>query len=71
MLSRHGARCEIDVLSRTMPKISDILNRHATDTGADMVVMGAYGHSRFREAILGGATRYMLEQATIPVLMAH
>ena len=45
--------------------------RHATDINADLIVMGAYGHSRFREAILGGATRYMLEQAKLPVFMAH
>lgn len=36
-----------------------------------MIVMGAYGHSRFRESILGGATRDMLEEVSIPVLMAH
>lgn len=71
MLSRHGVRCEIDVLSKTMPRVSDILNRHTIDTNADMVVMGAYGHSRFRESILGGATRNMLEHAKVPVLMAH
>ncbi len=71
MLSRHGVRCEIDVLSKTMTRVSDVLNRHAVDTSADMIVMGAYGHSRFREAILGGATRNMLEQAAVPVFMAH
>ncbi len=71
MLSRHGVKCEIDVLSKTMTRVSDVLNRHAADTEADMLVMGAYGHSRFREAILGGATRNMLEQATVPVFMAH
>ncbi|WP_323780095.1 universal stress protein [Leisingera sp.] len=71
MLSRHGATCEIDVLSKTLTRVSDVLNRHAADTAADLIVMGAYGHSRFREAILGGATRNMLEQATVPVLMAH
>jgi len=71
MLSRHGVNCEIDVLSKTMTRVSDVLNRHAEDTGADMIVMGAYGHSRFREAILGGATRNMLENAKIPVFMAH
>ncbi|WP_425043155.1 universal stress protein [Primorskyibacter sp. S87] len=71
MLSRHGVRCEIDVLSKTMPRVSEILNRHAVDTSADMIVMGAYGHSRFREAILGGATRNMLEQAEVPIFMAH
>ncbi len=71
MLARHGVTCEIDVLSKTMTRVSDILIRHAADTSSDLIVMGAYGHSRFREAILGGATRNMLEQATVPVLMAH
>ncbi|MES0827574.1 universal stress protein [Ruegeria sp. SCP11] len=71
MLARHGVKCEIDVLSKTMTRVSDILNRHAADTEADMIVMGAYGHSRFREAILGGATRNMLEQASVPVFLAH
>lgn len=70
-LSRHGVKTEIDVLSRSMPRVSDLLLRHVTDMDADMVVMGAYGHSRFREAIFGGATRTMLEQATVPVFMAH
>jgi len=36
-----------------------------------MLVMGAYGHSRLRQAILGGTTRNMLEKAEIPVFMAH
>lgn len=71
MLARHGVNCEIDVLSKTMTRVSDVLKRHAVDTDSDMMVMGAYGHSRFREAILGGATRNMLEQAEIPVFMAH
>ena len=70
-LARHGVKVEIDVLSKTLPRVSDVLLRHVRDMDADMVVMGAYGHSRFREAIFGGATRYMLEQATVPVFMAH
>ncbi len=70
-LARHGVKVEIDVLAKTMPRVSDVLLRHATDISADMVVMGAYGHSRFREAILGGATRNMLEQSAITVFMAH
>lgn len=70
-LARHDVKVEIDVLSKTLPRVSDILIRHATDMDADMMVMGAYGHSRFREAIFGGATRSMLENATLPVLMAH
>ena len=70
-IARHGAKVEIDVLSKTLPRIADVLVRHAGDVEADMIVMGGYGHSRFREAILGGATRYMLEEAKLPVFMAH
>lgn len=43
----------------------------AADSGADLIVMGAYGHSRFREWILGGATRHVLEHMPVPVFMAH
>lgn len=71
MLARHGVKVDVSVIARTMPRISDVLARHAEDRDADMIVMGAYGHSRLREAILGGATRNTLEQATLPVLMAH
>lgn len=71
MLVRHGVKAEVSVLARTMPRIADVLTRHLRDMNADLLVMGAYGHSRFREAILGGATRNMLEQAELPVLMAH
>jgi len=71
LLVRHGVKAEVSVLARTMPRVSDVLNRHVRDQNADLLVMGAYGHSRFREAILGGATRNMLEQAEVPVLMAH
>jgi nucleotide-binding universal stress UspA family protein len=70
-LARHGVNCEIDVLAKALPRVSDVLMRHALDTEADLIVMGAYGHSRFREAILGGATRNMLENAKIPVFLAH
>jgi nucleotide-binding universal stress UspA family protein len=70
-LARHGVRSEVSVLAKTLPKISDVIHRHVADSSADMVVMGGYGHSRFREAILGGATRNMLEEATVPVFMAR
>ena len=71
MLVRHGVHAEVSVLARSLPRVSDVLARHVWDQNADMLVMGAYGHSRFREAILGGATRNMLEKAEVPVLMAH
>ena len=70
-LARHGVKVEVSVLAKTLPRISDVINRHVRDSSAELVVMGAYGHSRFREAILGGATRNMLEQSEVPVLMAH
>ncbi len=71
MLARHGVNCDIQVMTRSGQRVGDVLLRHITDIGADMLVMGGYGHSRFREAVLGGATRYMLEHASVPVLMAH
>lgn len=71
MLVRHGVKAEVTVLARTMPRISEVLARHVRDMNADMLVMGAYGHSRFRQAILGGATRNTLESTEVPVFMAH
>ena len=43
----------------------------AADLSADLIVMGAYGHSRFREIVLGGATRTLISSMTVPVPMAH
>jgi nucleotide-binding universal stress UspA family protein len=71
MLTRHGIRTEVSILSRTMPRTAEVMMRFAREHGVDAVVMGAYGHSRFREAILGGATRDMLQAAELPLLMAH
>jgi nucleotide-binding universal stress UspA family protein len=71
LLSRHGVKTEVSVLSRTMPRVSDVLTRYAKEKGADLIVMGAYGHSRLREAIMGGATRDMLEASEIPLLMTR
>ncbi|GHD98897.1 universal stress protein [Defluviimonas sp. 20V17] len=71
MLARHGVKVEVSVLAKTLPLVSEVLKRHLRDQNADLLVMGAYGHSRLREAILGGATRAMLEGAELPVFMAH
>lgn len=71
MLSRHGVEVQATVLAKTTPRVSDTLLRHAADEGADLIVMGAYGHSRFREAILGGATRNLLETTSLPIFMSH
>jgi len=71
MLARHGVRAEVAVLAKTMPRVSDVLLRHMEDIDASVLVMGAYGHSRLREAILGGATRNVLENAKRALFLAH
>ena len=70
-LARHRVKAEVAVLAKTQPRIADILTRFVTERGCDALVMGAYGHSRLREAMLGGATRDMLSQVPLPLLMAH
>jgi nucleotide-binding universal stress UspA family protein len=69
-LERHGIRAtaESDV---TEIDVGDALLSRISDLGADLLVMGCYGHSRFRELMLGGATRHILAQMTVPVLMTH
>lgn len=77
-LARHGVQAELSThavdhhrrLSRRH-EVGERLLSLAADRGADLIVMGAYGHSRFRESILGGVTRTVLESMTVPVLMAH
>ncbi len=62
---------QVSVLARSLPRIADELSLRVAALNARMLVMGAYGISRFREAVMGGATRSMLEQMAVPVLMAH
>ncbi len=70
-LMRHGTRSEVAVLAKTEQQIGGILLRRAKEVGAQMIVSGAYGHSRLREAVFGGATRNLLEKADLPILMAR
>ena len=69
-LARHDLKVDLKALSMATDTATTILN-FAADTGADMLVMGAYGHSRLREFVLGGATRGILETMTVPTLMSH
>jgi nucleotide-binding universal stress UspA family protein len=69
-LARHGVK--VDVMQETTEQDSgNALLSLAADTFADMLVMGCYAHSRFRELLLGGASRTVLASMTLPVLMAH
>ena len=70
-LARHGVKTTIErTVSAGIPA-GDVLLSRAADLGADLLVMGAYGHSRVRELLLGGATRSILQSMTVPVLMSH
>lgn len=69
-LARHGVETTVDV--RPVERdVSTTLLREAHRMSADLIVVGAYGHSRFREWILGGTTVELLEKSDIPLLMAH
>jgi len=70
-LALHGVKAETWAFTPQRDSIGTELMIEAAEAGADMLVMGAYGHSRLREFILGGATRRVVAEAAIPVLMAH
>lgn len=70
-LARHDLDVTIRTIARTPAGIGATLLDFATDEGADWIVMGAYGHSRLREFILGGTTASILKLMSLPVLMAH
>jgi nucleotide-binding universal stress UspA family protein len=70
-LARHGVNVELRQLIAPDIDVANTVLSYAADTDTDFIVMGAYGHSRLREFILGGATYGMLQSMTVPVLMAH
>ena len=70
-LARHGVKAEAAQTVATDIDIGDIILSRISDLGADLAVMGAYGHSRMRELMMGGVTRDLLRHMTIPVLMSH
>jgi nucleotide-binding universal stress UspA family protein len=70
-LARHGVKCEGAEEVKPRRAVGETLLACAQEFGADLLVMGCYGHTRWRELILGGATRHVLSHATLPVLMSH
>lgn len=77
-LSRHGVAARLlhqrlreDGRRRRPDEIGAALLGLASEHGCDLLVMGAYGHSRFRETLLGGVTRTLLATMTLPLLLAH
>ena len=70
-LSRHGIECELVEIPKGEAKVADTLFSAATLRECGLVVMGAYGHSRLAEMLLGGVTRRSLSDPQLPILLAH
>jgi len=70
-LARHGVRVKVDSIEAPEVDAGNLLLSQAADLSSDLIVMGAYGHSRFGELVLGGATRTIVESMTVPVVMSH
>jgi nucleotide-binding universal stress UspA family protein len=70
-LARHGANVVLDIVDAAGRTIGDVLESYVSSRNANLLVMGAYGHSRVREFILGGATRSMISKPPLPILFSH
>lgn len=70
-LARHGIEAQSQSVDAGGRAVGAALLSRATDLGAGVLIMGGYGHSRWRQMILGGVTNHVLSNATIPVLIAH
>lgn len=70
-LSDHDIEGEINLCIDSQHNTGDIMLAEAIDNDIDLIVMGAYGHSRLREIVLGGATRQLFQQMTVPVFVSH
>jgi len=70
-LSRHGVSLTVHRLPKEGKDVAEILQRMAGDLGADLIVMGGFGHSRLRQRIFGGTTTSTIRETRVPVLMAH
>ncbi len=70
-LASHGIAAEAEEIDIGDHTIGQAILEHARSSGVDLILMGAYGHSRMREFLLGGATKEVLDKSTIPLLMSH
>jgi nucleotide-binding universal stress UspA family protein len=70
-LSRHGIDVVLDRVDAKGRRIGEVLEAYIASHASDMLVMGAYGHSRLRELFLGGATKSLLSNPPIPILFSH
>lgn len=70
-LARHGVKVTIQKTVADEIGVADEVLARLADQGSDLLVMGAYGHSRLREMVFGGVTRHILNHMTVPTLMSH
>jgi nucleotide-binding universal stress UspA family protein len=70
-LSRHGIDVVLDRVDAKGRRIGEVLEAYVASHASDMLVMGAYGHSRLRELVLGGATKSLLSKPPLPILFSH
>lgn len=70
-LSRHGIHAELKIVERGVETVEERLEKEAETLGAGLIVMGAFGKSRLRETLFGGATQYLLTSGRFPLLLAH
>jgi nucleotide-binding universal stress UspA family protein len=70
-LSRHGIASELHALKRGKHKVDEQLHQFAIEQGAGTLLIGAYGHSRLRETLLGGVTRYLTMQSQLPLMLGR
>ena len=70
-LSHYGVQAELVEKVRNGLTTEEMLQAAAVEFGADLIVLGAYGHSRLRETLMGGVTRYLIDQATFALLLVH
>lgn len=71
VLARHGVKVTVAQQQSDDIDVGNQILSRAADMQSDLIVMGAYGHSRWRELVLGGVTRTLLDTMTVPVLMSH
>jgi nucleotide-binding universal stress UspA family protein len=70
-LARHGVEAALESVDAAGRGIGQALESFVRAHGADLLVMGAYGHSRVREFVLGGATKSILARPPVPTLLSH
>ena len=71
MVTHHRVKVEVSICSGADMAVGDLLLSYAADRSIDLIVTGAYGHTRLRELVRGGTIRSLLQHMTVPALLSH